>query len=342
MLDRLAELIRRMVRGVVGAAGDRAPVLVERVYRAVAAPVQRADPSAGARSAQARLDAVRARVVVAASHGRVGRTEYRRLHRDLSRTRDDLERVAPHLPTVQVRTLALRLAGYGEALATFPGSEGAGGRMLRIRDTVLALVAGVGAWVGIVVVFTDGVLPVLGAFGAGALTARGALTVRDRRVARARLGPLAQALDRVDAALRGGPGGTDPVALDRDRRAFLRQVRASGRLDGRGREALDRIDAHLDDLLIRLVDGDLAVDAAHLVRATITGYLPDTLDPLLALPDAAATVAGRPATVEVAEQLTAIEGGLAEMVRRPGRHHPETQLLLQGEFLRAKFGRPPG
>jgi hypothetical protein len=105
---------------------------------------------------------------------------------------------------------------------------------------------------------------------------------------------------------------------------------------------VDRIEVHLDDLLVRLLDGDLAVDAVHLVQATITRYLPDTLEPFLALNDPQTVVRGRPAAVEVANQLAAIETGLAELTRRPRRAHPETRLLLQGEFLRSKFGQATG
>jgi hypothetical protein len=74
-------------------------------------------------------------------------------------------------------------------------------------------------------------------------------------------------------------------------------------------------------------------------QATITRYLPDTLEPFLALTDPQTVVQGRPAAVEVATQLAAIETGLAELTRRPRRAHPETRLLLQGEFLRSKFGQ---
>jgi hypothetical protein len=45
--------------------------------------------------------------------------------------------------------------------------------------------------------------------------------------------------------------------------------------------------------------------------------------------------------VEVADQLASIESGLADAVRRPAHNHPETRLLLQGEFLRSKFGESP-
>ncbi|HVN13430.1 MAG TPA: hypothetical protein VMT69_15150, partial [Kineosporiaceae bacterium] len=121
---------------------------------------------------------------------------------------------------------------------------------------------------------------------------------------------------------------------------LLGRALRSGRLDGRGVETLRRIDTHLDDLLVRRVDGDLEADASHLVHATVTRYLPDTLEPLLALTDPRAVVRGRPAAAEVADQLAWIEKGLAEAVRRPARNHPETRLLLQGEFLRSKFGEP--
>jgi hypothetical protein len=141
----------------------------------------------------------------------------------------------------------------------------------------------------------------------------------------------------VDETIRG-PNGVDLRVLDRDRRILLRRALSSGRLDDRGAETLRRIHTHLDDLLIRLVEGDLEADVSYLVQATAARYLPDTLEPLLALTDPRAVVRGRPAAVEVADQLASIESGLAEAARRPARNHPETLLLLQGEFLRSKFG----
>ena len=113
-------------------------------------------------------------------------------------------------------------------------------------------------------------------------------------------------------------------------------------MDERGAATLAQIDGHLDDLLIRLLEDDLAADASHLVYATITRYLPDTLEPFLALDDPHTVVRGRPAAVEVAGQLAAIELGLADLVQRPRGTHPETRLLLQGEFLRSKFGQTIG
>jgi hypothetical protein len=74
------------------------------------------------------------------------------------------------------------------------------------------------------------------------------------------------------------------------------------------------------------------------VQATVTRYLPETLEPFLALDDPHTVVRGRPAVLEVTDQLAAIESGLAEMARRPRPADPQTRLLLQGEFLRSKFG----
>jgi hypothetical protein len=176
-----------------------------------------------------------------------------------------------------------------------------------------------------------------GGLVAGVATALGVTAVNSRRSRKERIDAVVGALNEVEEMIRG-PNGVDPGVLDGDRRTLLRRARRSGRLDGRGVESLRRIDTHLDDLLIRLVDGDLEADASHLVQATVTRYLPDTLEPLLALADPRAVVRGRPAAVEVADQLASIESGLAEAARRPAQNHPETRLLLQGEFLRSKFG----
>jgi hypothetical protein len=161
--------------------------------------------------------------------------------------------------------------------------------------------------------------------------------VRTRRAGKAWIGALAAALGEIDETTRG-PARVDVRGLDRDRRALLSRALDSGRLDGRGVATLGLIDTHLDDLLIRLLEGELEAGASHLVQAAVTRYLPDTLEPFLALSGSQTVVRGQPAAVEAADQLASIETGLAEVTRRPSRIHPETRLLLQGEFLRSKFG----
>jgi hypothetical protein len=145
----------------------------------------------------------------------------------------------------------------------------------------------------------------------------------------------------ADGDAQSAPGATGVPDLDRTRRALLRRATRSGRLDTRGAALLRAVDGHLDDLLVRLLDGDLDAEAAFLVEATVTRYLPDTLDPFMAIDDPRADVRGRPATVEAADQLAAIEAALADVRARPCRMQPQTRLHLQGEFLRSKFGADP-
>lgn len=337
MSARRRTLARRLIDSVVDAVSDRAPWLSDYAYRAVAAPLQRVDPVGGARTAEARLDGIRDRVVGMAASGRIRGVEQRHIRRDLARTREDLERLAPRLSPVQARGLALRLAAYAEVLGALPGRPVTQRRAARARNAALLAAAAVCVWTGVLLLVASTTVAVAGGLSTGVVTALGVSTVRDRRAGRARMGGLAAALTEVDGTIRG-PSGVDLQGLDRDRRALLGHARSSGRLDERGIEALRRIDAYLDDLLIRFVEGDLGTDASHLVRATVTRYLPDTLEPFLSLADPQAVVRGRPAVVEVADQLASIESGLAEAARRPARHHPETSLLLQGEFLRSKFG----
>jgi hypothetical protein len=336
MSARRRRLARRLVSGAVDVVSDRAPWLSDQAYRAVAAPLQWVDPGGGARTAEARLDDLRDRVVAMAASGRVGRAEQRRIQRDLTRTREDLERVTPRLPTVQARGLALRLAAYTEVLGTLPGRPVDRDRSARAWDAVV-LTGATGAWTGVLLPVAGTTAALEGGLAAGVVTALGVTATRNRQARKARIGALADALTKVDETTRG-PNGVDLRGLDRDRRALLRRAWSTGRLDERGVGTLRRIDAHLDDLLIRLMEGDLEADASHLVQATVTRYLPDTLEPLLALTDPRAVVRGRPAAVEVADQLASIESSLADVARRPARNRPETLLFLQGEFLRSKFG----
>jgi len=342
MSARRGRLTRRLINGAVDVVSDRAPWLSDRAYRAVATPLQWVDPAGGARAAEARLDGVRDRVAGMAATGKVGRTEQQRIARDLTRTGEDLERIAPRLPAVQARALALRLAAYTDVLATLPGAPAVRvPRPARTRARDAAFVAGAGAvaWTGVLLP-AAGTAVVEGGLVAGVASALGVTAAQRRRARKERIGAVAGALAGVDTTLRG-PDGVDPRALDGDRRALLGRALASGRLDARGVQLLRRIDTHLDDLLVRLVEGDLETDTAYLTRATVTRYLPDTLEPFLALADPGAVVRGRPVAQEVADQLASMESGLAEAVARPARHHPETLLLQQGEFLRSKFGERP-
>jgi hypothetical protein len=335
-MSALRPTLARLVNGAVDVVSDRAPWLSDQAYRVVAAPLQWVDPEGAARIADARLDDIRDRVAAMAAAGRVRRAEQGRIQRDLTRTREDLERIVPRLPAVQARSLALRLAAYTEALQTLPGRPVTRGRPTRARDAVVLGGTAAAAWTGMLLP-AAGTVAVEGGLVAGAATALGVTAARHRRARKERIAAVADALTVVDETTRG-PNGVDLTVLDRDRRALLRRALSSGRLDARGAETLRRIDARLDDLLVRLVDGDLEAEASYLVQATVTRYLPDTLEPLLALTDPRAVVRGRPVAVEVADQLASIESGLAGAAERPGRHHPETLLLLQGEFLRSKFG----
>jgi hypothetical protein len=352
MAGRRAERGRRLLERGLDLVGDRAPWLSDRAYRAVATPFQWLDPAGAAEAAHARLDGVRDRIDAMARTGRVPRGEPWRLRRDLSRTRDDLSRISSRLSPVQARLLALRVAQYSRALdpsprpAAGPGrppTDGLAGRAARRRvlvrrgrDAAVLTGAATAAWAGLLLP-AAGTAVVEGGLVAGAATGVAMVAARSRRARRERLAALARALATVDATTTR-PGGPSVPALDRARRLLVRRAIGSGRLDGRGLALLRASDSHLDDLLVRLVDDDLDADVAFLVQATVTRYLPDTLDPFLALADPNAVVRGRPAAVEVADQLAAVEKALAEARSRPSREHPQTRLLLQGEFLRSKFG----
>lgn len=337
MPARPPTLARRVLGVAVDLARDRAPWLSEQAYRVLAVPLQWVDPMGGARSAEARLDHIRDRVAGMAARGRVRRGEQRRIQRDLTRTREDLERITVRLPVVQARGLTLRLAAYAEILGTLPGRSPARGRPARALNLAVLSVAAAAAWTGAFWLVAGPPAAVGAGLATGTVTALGATSLRNRQACKVRIGALADALTEVDETIRG-PNDVDLRGLDRDRRALLERARGSGRLDERGVEALRWIDTHLDDLLIRLLEGDLEPRDSHLVQATVTRYLPDTLEPFLALPDPRTRVRARPAAEEVADQLASIEGGLADVARRPGRNRPETLLLLQGDFLRSKFG----
>jgi hypothetical protein len=202
------------------------------------------------------------------------------------------------------------------------------------RDVAI-LTGAVAAWIGVLLFVTGTLTAVVLGLGAGVGSTLGFVALRSRRLGQGRIGALAGALHQIDGTILA-PDRIE--TLDRDRRELLRRAQRSGRLDERGLATLGAIDRHLDDLLVRLLEDDLEADAQHVVQATVTRYLPDTLEPFLALRDPRTIVRGQPAAVEVAGQLATIEAGLADLVERPRRALPETRLMLQGDFLRSKFG----
>jgi hypothetical protein len=338
MPGRRPRLARRLLNSAVDVVSDRAPGLTDQAYRIVATPLQWVDPAGGARTAAARLDSVRDRIAAMATSGRAPEIERQRIARELARTREDLERLTPRLPAVEARALARRLDTYTEAVAAMPVEGGPGARPARARNALAATGAAAGATAGLFLPMAE-MLAVEGGIAAAVATAVGVSVSRARRARAERRQVLTETLSTMD---RGAALPVPVPDLDRDRRALIRRAYTSGRLDARGTATLRTIDQHLDDLLVRLVEGELDTHVAFLVTATVTQYLPDTLEPYLALVTPQVDVRGRPAAAEVADQLASIERGLAaarSQVHAPSR--PETQLLLQGEFLRDKFGSPP-
>ncbi|MBT0769050.1 hypothetical protein KIH74_08935 [Kineosporia sp. J2-2] len=338
MAVRGARLAGRFLDGAVDVVHDRAPAVSERAYRTVAGPLMAADPAGTADAVGARLDSTRDRVAGMAARGSVPSAAARRVRRDLARTRMDVELIAPRLPVVQSRCLVQRSTAYGDALQNL--SARPAGRSPREQAWNAAVLVGSPAvWIGVLLLVQGPVVATLLGLVAGAVTAVALTGARTRRAGRDRLNAIAEALARADV-LSAGPSSVKVPGLDRERRVLLERARTSGRLDDRGLTLLRSIDDHLDDLLVRLIDGELQADAVHLVQATVERYLPDSLEPFMALADAQTLVRGRPAAVEVADQLAAIEAALADLVRRPSPNRHEQQLFLQGEFLRSKFGAP--
>ncbi|GAB6903445.1 hypothetical protein [Kineosporia succinea] len=328
----------RVLGGVVDVVHDRAPAVSERAYRAVAAPLLLADPQGSAQAVQTRLDGTRDRVSALATRGTVPSSAARRVRRDLARTRADVDLLAPRLPVVQARCLVQRSAAYDDALRSLSHQAAQRTGAQLARDT--AVVAGsLGGWIGVLVLLGAGVIAAsLIGLVAGAVTASLVLGAATRRTGRERLGAIASALAHADVVAVGATSAVP--GLDQRRRALVE--RAAGRLDQRGLTALRAIDTHLDDLLVRLMEGELEADGMHLVQASVERYLPDTLEPFLSLKDVNSPVQGRSAQAEVADQLVSIETALADLARRPSRSNLEQQLLRQGEFLRSKFGATPG
>ena len=318
---------QRLLTAVPGPFAGR---LASQAYQLLRLPLSHLDAEHGAAGVDARLDALRARLEAMAASGRERRGERGLLARDLRAARGEFARLEPRLRPVRALTLEARLASYTLALEGLslghprPRRDAAvlaGGATVGFAALQLPPTPGLGTIAG----------PVVVGCGAAALTAREWLRRRSRTAA------LNDALAACDAGLPRLSGHLI-ADLDPQLRDVLHRARASGRITADATKALTRINDHLEALLVRALTETVDPDVEHLVRASITDYLPDTLDPFLALPDPNARVAGRAATEELADQLGGLERALASARNRPGLHEPAVLLLVQGEFLRSKFG----
>ena len=294
------------------------------------------DPEKGAAGVDARLDAVRARLGAMAASGRERRGDRALLARELRTADAELTRLAPRLPPVRALTLQARLASYTRALDGLPVTRRADHARPGREAAVLAGTATLG-WAALQLPPTVGVGTSAGLVAAGCAAATVTVGARLRR--RDRRAALDDALTASDAGLPRLAGHL-VADLNRQHRDVLRRARASGRLGADATDLLARISDHLHALLTRALAEDLDPDVAHLVRASITDYLPDTLDPFIALPDPRVSLAGRTAAEELADQLCGLERALGRARNRPSQQEPAARLLLQGEFLRSKFGTP--
>jgi hypothetical protein len=299
-------------------------------------PLSHLDPERGAAGVDAQLDAVRARLGAMAASGRERRGDRALLAHDLTAAHTELTRLAPRLPPVRALTLQARLASYTRALEALPvmrqAEHGRRGREAAVLGGAAAL-----GWAALQMPLTLGVGATAGLVAVGGAAA--AVTVGARLQRRGRKAAFNDAVTASDA---GVPRLSGHLVADLNRQHcdVVRRARASGRLRPDATDLLVRISDHLSTLLTRALDEDLDPDVAHLVRASITHYLPDTLDPFLALPEPNVVLGGRTAAEELAEQLRGLERALAAARDRPSQQEPAARLLLQGEFLRSKFGTP--
>jgi hypothetical protein len=306
--------------------------LATQAHQLLQLPLARLDPERGAAAIDGRLDGVRARLGAMAASGRERRGERALLARDIRTAHADLTRLGPRLPQVRALTLRARLASYSRALDALPATRGAELPRPRRDAAVVAGTATLG-WAALQLPAGLGLGAGAAAVGCGAAAVTG--TAWRRR--KARRAAINEALATSDAGL---PELSGYLVADLDRRhlEIVRTARASGRLGADATDLLRRISDHLDALLARAVAEELAPDLAHLVRASITDYLPDTLDPYLALPDPSVSLGGRTAAAELSDQLSGLERALAGARDRIARDEPGARLLVQGEFLRSKFG----
>jgi hypothetical protein len=324
---------RRLLAAV---PGPRSLWLASQAEHLLLLSLSHLDPEKGAVGIDTRLDAVRARLGAMAASGRERRGDRALLARELRAADAELTRLAPRLPPVRALTLKARLASYTRALEGLPAMRRVG-RAGRGREAALLAGTATLGWAALQLPPTAGVGTAAGLVavgcGAAAVTVGAGLRRKNRKAA------FNDALTASDACLPRLSGHL-VADLNRQHCGVIHRARVSGRLGADATQLLARISDHLHTLLTRALAEDLDPDVAHLVRASITDYLPDTLDPFLALPDPNAALAGRTAAEELTDQLRSLEQALARARNRPSQQEPATRLLLQGEFLRSKFGQP--
>jgi hypothetical protein len=308
--------------------------LASRADQLLRLPLSHLDPERGATGVDARLDAVHARLADMAASGRVRRSEPALLARELRAADAEFARLEPRLRPVRALTLRARLASYVRALDGLPGARPAQ-RPGRGREAAVFAGTATAGWAAVQLAPALDVATVAGPVAlAGAAAAVTLAAWRRRTAHRASLEEAVRATDDALPRLSGHLVSD----LDRQLREVLRRARADGRLAPETASLLSRIGEHLDALLVRALTEGVDPDVEHLVRASITDYLPDTLDPFLALPDPGVPVAGHTAADELADQLRGLERALARALDRPSGKEPAVRLLVQGEFLRSKFG----
>ena len=277
-------------RRLTALVADRMQPWVEAGAQRISGPLARWDPERKAAELDLRLDAVRARLEAGAEAGRTRRAERSALAAELDEVQAGLARLGPRLPTVRAHTLQLRLDGYRQALDALPPGRSARGSRPGQEAGVMAGTAALG-WA---VLQAAPAAPVTA--GAGLVAAGGVatvMTVRNRLRRKERRTAVTEALTAADS---GMPRLAEyPVAdLSRMLRELVKRARGSGRLTVGASALLVRIAERLDALLARSLSEDLDQEVVHLVRASITDYLPDTLDPFLALDDPLVSVESGP------------------------------------------------
>ena len=275
-----------------------------------------------------------ARLADMAASGRGSRSEPALLARELRAADAEFTRLEPRLRPVRGLTLRARLASYVRAIDGLPGARPAQ-RAGRGREAAVFAGTAAAGWAALQLAPALEVTSVAGPVALGGAAAAVTITAWRRRTAhRVALQEAVRASDDALPRLSGHLVSD----LDRQLREVLRRARASRPLPPQAASLLSRIGEQLEALLVRALTEGVDPDVEHLVRASITDYLPDTLDPFFALPDPGVPVAGHSAADELADQLGGLERALARALERPSGQEPAVRLLVQGDFLRSKFG----